>query len=198
MPVQDDEGVFSMSSTSTTTPLSSSPTWFSNPPFAMAHDPTQPMDVPIPRSSSSKDILYHTRLSSMDASSPTFTYSSSTPPETPVSFNFSPNPNQKHFPQHPDPRDSYFHAQHSRQAYPSSSFLLARNDSLTSEMTEEPLTSPSTSYASSSKVPSSFPYNELAEIGDLKGKGKGKERAVPLPSPDAPTQVLRQDAPQPD
>ncbi|KAG9049722.1 hypothetical protein FS837_009367 [Tulasnella sp. UAMH 9824] len=192
MTVQDDEGVFSMSPTSTTTPLSSSPTWFSNPPFTMAHDPTQPMDVPMHRSSSSKDMLYHTRLSSMDASSPTFTFSSDTP-DTPVSFNFSPDPNQKHFPQHPDSRDSYFHAQHPVQPYPSSSYILARNDSLTTEMSEEPLTTPSTSYASSSRGPASFPYNEYIEIGDPKGKGKGKERAVPIPSTGAATDALRQD-----
>ncbi|KAG8889343.1 hypothetical protein FRB98_004627 [Tulasnella sp. 332] len=104
--------------------------------------------------------------------SPTFSYSSS--PETMVSFNFSPVQHQ-HFLDRADSGYSYI------------SSAGSRNDDLNLQPCQRPappediLMTPSSSYASTSTAPASFPFQD--RIGSLPDKGKGKQRETRSPTP---------------
>ncbi|KAG8903306.1 hypothetical protein FRB99_003465 [Tulasnella sp. 403] len=180
---EEDEGVFSMSPSETTSPLANpSSSWNRYSMEPEAHD------APASRSYDNNPTLPTPTATYPDSAKSSYQQASPylSTPETPISFQFSPHPRYRQF-THPDTqKQSYFQSHVSSLPH---SYISMRQDSLMTDMSEEPLSTPSTSYASSSKVPppaipisSSFLYLDQIEHHDVKGKGKGKEREVSPPS----------------
>ncbi|KAG9025882.1 hypothetical protein FRB95_009657 [Tulasnella sp. JGI-2019a] len=115
------------------------------------------------------------------SSSPIFSYSSS--PETAVSFDFSPTQRRRLMLNRADSGCSCISSTSSHHHHHGSPDLSTQRPNASEDLGM----TPSSSYASTSATPASFPFQD--RIGSFQDKGKGKQRETRSPTPVGPASV---------